>query len=209
MSVTTKLSDGGIFVITLDEPDRRNPLGHAVRVALASALSKAEGDNGVIAVVLTGAGGNFSAGGDIRDQRNRSIADHRERFATVTDMVDRKTRCCNPSSLNGTTNYKPKVVDFHRDLTRLLVMFLVWCCGQVPVFLHCGSGLVRRAVLEAVEVVSGFEDVAVMDEPIEQRSRHLGVAKHAGPFAEAEVGGDDDAGALIEFAQQMEEQCAT
>ncbi len=65
----------------------------------------------------------------------------------------------------------------------------------------------RRAVLEAEAVVSGFEDVAVMGEPIQQRSRHLGVAKHAGPFAEAEVGGDDDAGALIELAQKMEEQC--
>ena len=29
------------------------------------------------------------------------------------------------------------------------------------------------------------------------------------PFAEAEIGGDDDAGALVEFAQQMEEQRTT
>src|SRR5664279_1653522 len=48
-----------------------------------------------------------------------------------------------------------------------------------------------------------------MSEPVEQRRRHLGVAEYGGPFAEAEIGGDDDAGALIELAQQMEEQRAT
>ena len=45
-----------------------------------------------------------------------------------------------------------------------------------------------------------------MGETVEQCSGHLGIAKDRGPFAEAEVGGDDDAGALIELAQQMEEQ---
>ena len=64
----------------------------------------------------------------------------------------------------------------------------------------------RRAVLEAEAVVSGLQDVAVMGEPIEQRRRHLGVAEDGGPFAEAEVGGDDDAGALVERAQQVEQQ---
>ena len=45
-----------------------------------------------------------------------------------------------------------------------------------------------------------------MCEAIEERRRHLGVAEHRGPLAEAEIGGDDDAGALIELAQQMEER---
>ncbi len=31
--------------------------------------------------------------------------------------------------------------------------------------------------------------------------------KHIGPFAEAQVRGDDDAGLLIELAEQMEQQC--
>jgi len=65
-----------------------------------------------------------------------------------------------------------------------------------------------RAVLEAEAIVSGFQDVAVVGEPVEQRGGHLCVAEHAGPFTEAEVGGDDDAGALVQSAQQMEEQCA-
>lgn len=45
-----------------------------------------------------------------------------------------------------------------------------------------------------------------MGQAVEQSRGHLGVAEDGSPFAEAEVGGDDDAGALIEFAQQVEEQ---
>ena len=47
-----------------------------------------------------------------------------------------------------------------------------------------------------------------MGEAVEQRGGHLGVAEDAGPFAEAEIGRDDDAGALVELAQQVEEQRA-
>ena len=47
-----------------------------------------------------------------------------------------------------------------------------------------------------------------MGKPVEQRRGHLGVTEDAGPFAEAEIGGDDDAGALLEPAEQVEEQGA-
>jgi hypothetical protein len=40
----------------------------------------------------------------------------------------------------------------------------------------------------------------------QQRGRHLGIAEDAGPFAEAQVGGDHDAGAFIQLAEQMEQQ---
>ena len=46
-----------------------------------------------------------------------------------------------------------------------------------------------------------------MGETVEQGGGHLGIAKDRGPFAEAEVGGDDDACSLVEFAQEMEQQC--
>ena len=46
----------------------------------------------------------------------------------------------------------------------------------------------------------------MMGEAVEQRSRHLGVTEDGWPFAEGEIGGDDDRGALIELAHEMEEQ---
>ena len=65
----------------------------------------------------------------------------------------------------------------------------------------------RRAGLEAEAVVPGFKDVAVMGKAVEERCGHLGVAEHASPFTEAEIGRDDDAGLLVEPREQMEQEC--
>ena len=67
-----------------------------------------------------------------------------------------------------------------------------------------GSG----AVLEAPGVVACLDDLAVVCEPVEQRGGHLGVAEDGRPFAEGEIGGDDDGSALIEPANQVEEKLA-
>ena len=64
------------------------------------------------------------------------------------------------------------------------------------------------SVLEAPALVAGLDDVAVVGEAIEQRCGHLGVAEDAWPFTEGEVGGDDDGGALVEAADQVEQQLA-
>jgi hypothetical protein len=55
----------------------------------------------------------------------------------------------------------------------------------------------ERGNLRRATVVAGLDDVAVMGQAIEQRGGHLGVAEHAGPFAEGEVRGDDDGGTLV------------
>lgn len=59
---------------------------------------------------------------------------------------------------------------------------------------------------EPEAVIAGFQDVAMVRESIEQRGGHLGIAEHLGPFAEAEIGGNDDAGALVALAQEVEQQ---
>ncbi len=46
----------------------------------------------------------------------------------------------------------------------------------------------------------------MMREPVEQRGGHLGIAEDAGPFAEGQVGGDDDRRALVELADQVEQK---
>ena len=60
------------------------------------------------------------------------------------------------------------------------------------------------AVPEPPALIAGFNDVAMVSERVEQRGGHLGVAEHGRPLAEGEVGGDDDRGALIEPADEME-----
>ena len=61
------------------------------------------------------------------------------------------------------------------------------------------------AILEPVAVIAGLKNMAVMREPVEQCRGHLGIPEHTGPLAEAQVGGDNNAGPLIEFAEQMEQ----
>ena len=54
------------------------------------------------------------------------------------------------------------------------------------------------AGFEAPALVAGLQDFAVVGESVEKRGGHLGVAEDARPFAEGEVGGDDDGGLLVE-----------
>lgn len=56
----------GVAVITLQNPPV-NGLGHGVRLGLVEAFSAVRNDPLVQAIVLTGAGRGFSAGGDIRE----------------------------------------------------------------------------------------------------------------------------------------------
>jgi 2-oxoglutaroyl-CoA hydrolase len=57
--------DGAVATITLDVPGKLNRVSLAARRQLASAFAELGGDAAVRTVVLTGAGGTFTAGGDI------------------------------------------------------------------------------------------------------------------------------------------------
>lgn len=60
--------DGGVAIVTLDRADVLNAFDEALTAALGSAIADAARDDGVRAVVLTGAGRAFSAGQDLRDR---------------------------------------------------------------------------------------------------------------------------------------------
>ena len=47
----------------------------------------------------------------------------------------------------------------------------------------------------------------MMGYAIQKRGCHLGIAEDRDPLAELQIGGDDNAGLLIELADQMEQQC--
>jgi 2-(1,2-epoxy-1,2-dihydrophenyl)acetyl-CoA isomerase len=61
----------GVAVITMNRPDRRNALSRAMVSALTVILAQVETDESVGCVVLTGAGGAFCAGGDVKDMAAR------------------------------------------------------------------------------------------------------------------------------------------
>lgn len=57
--------EGGVATITLNQPDKRNALSHAMLDDLIAAYKQAADDDEVRVAVLTGAGKVFSAGGDL------------------------------------------------------------------------------------------------------------------------------------------------
>ncbi len=58
--------EDGVAVLTMNRPERRNALSAAMLEALAKTLADCETANDVGAVLLTGAGGAFCAGGDVK-----------------------------------------------------------------------------------------------------------------------------------------------
>src|SRR3954453_5284773 len=59
--------DGRVGVITLDRPERKNPLTFESYRELTETFVALRGASEVRAIVLTGAGGNFCSGGDVHE----------------------------------------------------------------------------------------------------------------------------------------------
>lgn len=89
---------GPVLKVTLNRPDARNAMSPQMLVELAQAFAQARDDAHVRALVLTGAGGNFCAGGDFRNMqkseaaRGAGTADtaaSNRRFGTFLEEVSR------------------------------------------------------------------------------------------------------------------------
>lgn len=65
----------GVAVITMNRPQRRNAFSPGMISALGTVLAQVETDEAVGCVVLTGAAGAFSAGGDVKSMAARSADD--------------------------------------------------------------------------------------------------------------------------------------
>ncbi|HYB10860.1 MAG TPA: enoyl-CoA hydratase family protein [Alphaproteobacteria bacterium] len=59
--------EGKVVTVTLDRPERKNPLTFESYAELRDFFRHLVGEGSVKAVILTGAGGNFSSGGDVHD----------------------------------------------------------------------------------------------------------------------------------------------
>ena len=64
----------GIATITLNRPDKRNAMNDDMRSEFIAALERVAADQGIRALVLTGAGKGFCAGGDIAGMERRMNA---------------------------------------------------------------------------------------------------------------------------------------
>jgi enoyl-CoA hydratase/carnithine racemase len=67
-------SDQGVATLTLDRPAKKNAITADMYEAIVARLRQASADPGVRAVVITGAGGTFTAGNDLKDFGNPKFA---------------------------------------------------------------------------------------------------------------------------------------
>lgn len=82
--------DGATAILTLNKPAQRNALDDAMRADFVEAIPRVRDDPNVKAVVITGAGGHFCAGGDIKAmaQPNREVFASRERIRALHRWFD-------------------------------------------------------------------------------------------------------------------------
>ena len=90
----------GVAVLTLNLPERRNALTEPMLTALAATLRAVEADDDVGCVVLTGAGGAFCAGGDVKAMAEEDDPTHPARpfDARVQRQRDEPPRDLGPAA---------------------------------------------------------------------------------------------------------------
>ena len=89
----------GVATLALNRPERRNAMSLAMRTEFAHAVDTVLADDAVRAIVLTGRGGHFCAGGDIGEMRPDTIPDAeagRRRMRNTLVNVERLARCDKP-----------------------------------------------------------------------------------------------------------------
>lgn len=105
MTVLELESDGAVRVVRLNRPEQLNATNHELHKAVAEVWPEIDADETVRAVVLTGNGRAFSAGGDFTyiDELSRDTALREESLSDGKKIVENMVRCRVPivAAVNG------------------------------------------------------------------------------------------------------------
>jgi 2-(1,2-epoxy-1,2-dihydrophenyl)acetyl-CoA isomerase len=80
------MAQNGIAWLTLNRPDRLNAFSGPMLAGLEEALARLGGDAAVAAIVVTGAGRAFCAGGDVKTMGARAAQGFEERVENLRRM---------------------------------------------------------------------------------------------------------------------------
>jgi enoyl-CoA hydratase len=86
--ITLELGEDRVLVATLNRPEARNAIDHVLRRELRELLTEVSGAPEVGAIVLTGAGKAFCAGGDVGMMNDFRAADWRERARNLENGLE-------------------------------------------------------------------------------------------------------------------------
>jgi enoyl-CoA hydratase/carnithine racemase len=157
---------GGVLILTLDRPERRNAIDPELRDALAAAFDAAGMDAAVRGVVLTGAGGAFCAGGDLArfdellDARAyRHVAHRLTDLAEAIERLEKPVVAAIDGVVTGAGLALALACDWRVGSPAARVLFREGRLGLVPTH----GGLTRLVKLlglaRAKEVLLGGEDL--------------------------------------------------
>ena len=92
--------EDGIATLTLNRPERLNAFSPDMLAGLHEALPRLGADPTVGAIVLTGAGRAFCAGGDVKTMGKRAERSFEQRVESIRTMhqLPQMMRCCPRSS---------------------------------------------------------------------------------------------------------------
>src|SRR5436305_3587575 len=78
--------DGHTLIVTMNRPEAKNALSPAMLVGLADAWVEVDEDDDIRCAVLTGAGGAFCSGMDLKASSGRADSAYADRFAADPDL---------------------------------------------------------------------------------------------------------------------------
>jgi len=84
----TRDQDGAVAVLTVSNPKRRNAFAPEIRQALSDHMSDIATDDATRSILITGAGGTFSAGGDLSTMQDMTPFEARERVRSGAGVVN-------------------------------------------------------------------------------------------------------------------------
>lgn len=90
-------ASGGVVTLTLDRPERKNPLTFDSYAELVGIFRDAAGDDAIKAFVITGSGGNFCSGGDVHEIIGPLLQRDTKglmRFTAMTGELVKAMRAC-------------------------------------------------------------------------------------------------------------------
>ena len=82
-TIRTELDDHGVLRVTLDRPERRNAINDVMHRELRELYSRISADTDAEAVVLTGAGRGFCAGGDFQQMADNNDTGYDDGFSQL------------------------------------------------------------------------------------------------------------------------------
>lgn len=200
-------TDAGVLTITLDRPERKNPLTFKLYAELRDRFLALQQETGVKIVVLTGAGENFSSGGDVHEiigPLTRATREELLLFTQMTgDVVKAMRRCPQPivAAVDGVCAGAGAILAMASDLRigteRARVAFLfvrvglagadMGACAMLPRIVGLGRAAellyTGRAISGSEAAQWGFFNELVAPQALDERARAVAGALAAGPTA--------------------------